>query len=119
MRTALRTLILVGCLLTTLSAGTHTRKVTVTAYCACYKCCGKHSDGITASGKPARQGVTIAASRKIPFGTRVYIPKLGWRVVQDRLAVRYDSRMDVFFESHQAALEFGKQELVVTIQDKG
>lgn len=91
---------------------------TITAYCACVKCCGKHSDGVTASGAIAKQGITIAASRKIPFGTKIYIPGLGWRVVQDRLAKKYDNRIDVYFRSHKEALEFGKKTLKVTIKYK-
>ena len=45
----------------------------ITAYCPCTKCCGK-SDGITASGEKAVEGVTIAADTNIlPFGTKVII----------------------------------------------
>lgn len=49
-------------------------------YCA--HCCGK-SDGITASGKPATPGYTIAM-KGMPFGTKVYIDGLGTFEVQDR-----------------------------------
>lgn len=87
---------------------------TVTAYCACAKCCGvTGGTGLTASGKAARQGVTAAASRKIPLGTRIHIEGVGWRVVQDRLAPRFDSRVDVFFNSHAEAQKFGKRNLKV------
>ena len=41
-----------------------------TAYCSCKKCCGK-SDGITASGKKAKEG-TIACNW-LPFGTKLRI----------------------------------------------
>ena len=91
------------------------RSVTVTAYCACPKCCGKHSDGITASGVRVREGITIAAPRSIPFGTRIWIPGAGWRIVQDRLAKRFDARMDLFFASHKAAIKWGKQTLLVFV----
>lgn len=95
--------------------GVLAKQYTVTAYCACSKCCGKWADGITASGKPAVQGVTIAASRSIPFGTKLNIEGVGVRVVQDRLAARYDSRIDVFFNDHKAALKFGKRNLNVEV----
>lgn len=48
----------------------------------CSHCCGK-SDGITASGKPATPGYTIAM-KGMPFGTKVYIDGLGTFEVQDR-----------------------------------
>ncbi len=88
--------------------------VTVTAYCPCKKCCGPNAKGITASGKKAVEGITIAASRSIPFGTKINIPGVGNRIVQDRLSIKYDNRIDVFFNDHEKAKEFGKKSLTVT-----
>lgn len=85
------------------------RPVTVTAYCPCKRCCGPKAAGITASGRRAEAGVTIAAARAIPFGTMIDIPGLGVRRVDDRLAKRFDSRIDVFFSTHKEALNFGKR----------
>ena len=92
-----------------------TVEVTVTAFCHCSKCCGIYADGITASGVPVEEGVTIAASRAIPFGTKLEIEGVGVRVVQDRLAMKYDSRIDIYFDSHQKALEFGIKKLKVRV----
>jgi len=89
---------------------------TVTAYCACVKCCGKWSGGPTASGARPQQGVTAAGPRALKFGTRIHIEGVGVRVVQDRLARKYDARFDVYFSDHQAALRFGKRTLNVTLQ---
>lgn len=90
----------------------------VTAYCACAVCCGPKSSprlrGITADGSRAQQGITIAASRAIPLGSRVTIGRTTF-VVQDRLARRFDGRFDVFFTRHEDAKKFGKQRLNVTI----
>ena len=88
---------------------------TVTAYCPCPRCCGKWSGGPTAIGAMPRQGVTCAAPRRIPFGARLWIEGVGWRTVQDRLAPRYDNRVDVYFASHAEALKFGKRTLKVMI----
>jgi 3D (Asp-Asp-Asp) domain-containing protein len=92
-------------------AGSATAKsYTVTAYCPCVKCCGAWAAGRrTASGVVPKAGVTIAAPRHVPFGTRLYVEGVGWRVVQDRLAKRYDNRLDVFVNNHHTALAFGKQ----------
>lgn len=75
------------------------------AYCACAVCCG-WSNHPTASGVWPVEGVTIAAPRSIPFGTRVWTP-LGWRIVQDRTARRYDGRWDIYFRRHADAKRFG------------
>ena len=86
----------------------------ITAYCACKLCCGPHAANKTASGVTPKQGITVAASRSIPFGTVLNIDGVGKRVVQDRLARRFDNRVDVFFASHKEALQFGKQSRKVT-----
>jgi 3D (Asp-Asp-Asp) domain-containing protein len=89
---------------------------TVTAYCPCAICCGvMGGTSLTASGVKARQGVTAAASRALPFGTRLLIPGVGERVVQDRLADRFNDRVDVFFRSHADAVAFGRREIAVRI----
>lgn len=80
----------------------------LTAYCACKKCCGK-TNGITASGVRAKEGVTIAADTSVlPFGTVVLIDGHEY-TVQDRGGAIKGNRIDVFFDSHQKALEFGVQ----------
>ena len=93
--------------------------ILISAYCACSLCCGSHADGITASGRKPVQGVTVAASRSIPFGTRIHIEGIGWRTVQDRMAKRFDkTRMDVYFKRHADAKRFGIRKLKVKIHRK-
>ena len=79
---------------------------TITAYCACKQCCGPNAKGITANGKVPTPNLTIAASRSLPFGTKV-VTSYGVYEVQDRLAKRYDSRFDIYFDSHEKAKQFG------------
>ena len=86
----------------------------ITAYCSCVKCCGK-SDGITASGEKAVEGVTVAMNKTIPFGTKIYIDGVGERIVQDRGGAIKGNRIDLYFDSHQEALNFGRQTKQVTI----
>ena len=78
-----------------------------TAYCACSRCCGK-SDGITASGAKAVEGVTIAASKNFAFGTKLIIDGHEY-TVQDRGGGIKGNRIDIFFSSHRRALAFGVQ----------
>ena len=91
----------------------------VTAYCGCKSCCGEYSDGITASGYIIRQGdKLIAAPRTLPFGTVILIPGYGRAAVKDRGGAIKGNRLDVYFSTHQEALEWGRQTLQVQIWEK-
>lgn len=78
-----------------------------TAYCACSKCCGK-SDGITASGARATQGRTIAAPSTYAFGTEIEIDGVTY-VVEDRGGAIKGNRIDIFFDSHSEANNYGRR----------
>lgn len=84
---------------------------TVTAYCPCARCCGK-SNGITASGKKAKAGRTIATSSQFSFGTKLVV---GGKVytVEDRGGAIKGNRIDIFFASHKQALQFGRRKMKV------
>lgn len=78
----------------------------VTAYCSCSSCCGK-SNGITASGTKATAGRTIAAdTSKYPFGTKLVINGHTY-TVEDRGGAINGNRIDMFFNSHSEALQWG------------
>lgn len=92
---------------TIISLGTYK----ITAYCGCAKCCGK-TDGITASGTHVTAGRTIAAPPEIPFGTKLIINGHTY-TVEDRGGAIKGKRIDIYFESHQEALDFGVQYIEV------
>ena len=80
----------------------------VTAYCSCPVCCGRWSDGITASGRQAVPGRTAAADTSIwGIGTCLDIPGVGRREVEDTGSAMVGRRLDIYFESHEEALLFG------------
>ena len=85
----------------------------VSAYTASDDECGK-SDGITASGTHVQQGRTIAAPSWIPFGTKVIIGEHEY-IVEDRGGYISDNRIDIYMDSREAAMEFGRKELEVTV----
>ena len=88
--------------------------VRVTAYCPCEKCCGKWADGITASGHKIKPGDKFcAAPRNIPFGTMLDIPEYGVVPVLDRGGAIVEGRLDVFFPTHQEALNWGVKHCAV------
>ena len=87
-----------------------TRVFNVSAYCSCQKCCGIYSDGITASGHVLKPGDKIVAAGKIyPFGTKVFIEGYGLATVQDRGGAIKDDCFDLYFNTHQEALNWGRQ----------
>ena len=95
----------------TVNGKTNLGTYTLTAYCACAKCCGK-TDGITASGKKAVSGHTVAAPSNFPFGTKLEINGKIY-TVEDRGGAIQGKRLDIYFNSHQEALNFGRKTAVV------
>jgi len=79
----------------------------ITAYCNCKKCCGK-TDGITASGVKASENHTIAAPSNFPFGTKLLINGIVY-TVEDRGGAVKNKTLDIYFDSHQEALDYGVQ----------
>jgi hypothetical protein len=65
-----------------------------------------------------QQDGTIAAdTRYYPFGTRMYVPGWGWGMVADRgSAIKGPDRIDLYFESHQEALDWGRRRLQVEVE---
>ena len=86
----------------------------VTAYCPCKKCCGQFADGITASGYRLRKGNKLCAAN-LPFCTILKIPGYGVVPVLDRGGAIKEGCIDVYFDTHQEALEWGVQHLKVGI----
>ena len=83
-----------------------------------YKRCGKDPShpayGITASGTEATQGRTIATDPSvIPTGSVVYFEGIdgltGGYIAEDTGAAIKGNKIDLFFDSHQDALEWGVQ----------
>ncbi len=89
----------------------------VTAYCPCEKCCGKWSDGYTASGHKINYGDRfVAADANIPFGTMLIVPNYNDSkpvAVLDRGGTITGNHIDVYFDRHDEALEWGVQWLEI------
>lgn len=91
-------------------------KYKITYYCACKQCCGK-ANGITASGAKVQEGVTVAAdTSKLPFGTKIYIKGIGWRIVQDRGGAIKGNRLDIYLPSHNDPMPYNVQNLDVWVE---
>ncbi len=113
-----------------------TVQLEVTGYCDCQHCTGWKRSwwrlgrpvftsgpnkgkvkqvGVTASGTMARRGTVAADTRHLPFGTIVHVPGYGWGRVEDRGGAIKGNKLDLFFDSHQQALNWGRQPLPVQI----
>lgn len=84
-------------------------KFKLTAYCPCSRCCGKWAGGNTASGTKPTANRTIAVDTNvIPFGTEVIINGVTY-IAEDTGSAINGNKIDVYMESHEAALQFGVQ----------
>ena len=112
--------------------------IETTGYCSCQKCCGWTRNwlfqpvyaygpnkgkpkkvGYCADGTKAKRGTIAADTRYFPMGTRMYIPGYGTGVVHDRGgAIKGAKRLDLFFETHQDALNWGRRKVKVFIYNR-
>lgn len=93
----------------------------ITAYCA-GTCCASGT-GYTASGTIATEGRTIGVDpRIIPLGSTVLIKfengSEGEFIAEDTGSAIKGNIIDLYMESHQAALQFGRQSCRVYIKEK-
>ena len=104
-------------------AGPRVLTMEVTAYCPCKKCCGKNARGITASGLRVSHnaGLFVAADTALlPFHTKLQIPGYASEKpvpVLDRGGAIKGNKLDVFFPSHKAALQWGRRTIQITVLD--
>lgn len=70
-------------------------------------------DGTTASGEPVHEGGVAVDRRVIPFGTRIYIENVGWRVANDTGGSVRGNRLDIWLPNRDDCIAFGHQKLNV------
>ncbi|MBQ9266909.1 3D domain-containing protein, partial [bacterium] len=100
-----------------------------TAYCLCTKCCGKSPSspnyGVTSSGLKIVPGTgmkVIAVDPKvIPLGSKVYVEGLngaadyGYAVAADTGSAIKNNKIDVYMDTHSAALNWGRKSVKVYV----
>lgn len=106
-----------------------TLTATVTAYCSCPKCCGIWSEDhpsrqgtdyqqLTASGTAPVSGRTVAVDPTvIPLGSKLVLNGHEY-IAEDTGSAVKGNHIDVYFDSHEAALEWGAQILEVKVYEK-
>lgn len=83
--------------------------------------CGKKPTskgyGITASGAKAAAWYTVAAGKAYPMGTVIYIPSMknkpngGWFVVQDRGGAISNGKLDIYMNTYNECIKFGRKNI--------
>lgn len=81
---------------------------TCTGYCPNSCCCGEYATGYTASGTLATEGRTVACNA-LPFGTQIMIDGHVYTVEDTGYTPYGEAWLDVFFQDHESALNFGVQ----------
>ena len=99
--------------------------MTATAYDAGYKSTGKNPGdpgyGITRSGTRVRPGVVAVDPRVIPLGSTLYVESngrsasYGISYAEDTGGAIKGNRIDLYYESRQEALRFGRQSVTVYV----
>lgn len=98
-------------ILTPAEAATQTMRIT--AYCGCRKCNGRWYGQPTASGTDYVQGRTIAVDKgQIPLGTHVWINGHEYVAEDTGKDIELDC-IDIYFDDHQEALNFGRKYMTV------
>jgi len=94
----------------------------VTAYAPYDNKSGMCNDGTpdtTATNTKPKRGTIAADPKRIPYGTKLYIPEYGYGIVEDTGgALRKDKdniRIDVYMDTYEEAIKWGKKEMIIYI----
>ncbi len=95
--------------------------VTLNASAYTASTCGKSPSssgyGVTSSGARATAWCTLAAGKGYPIGTIMYIPYFankpngGWFVVQDRGGAISNNKVDIYMNTYNECISFGRRNL--------
>lgn len=102
----------------TVSRGSNSGKVltmVATGYDGCYECNKPYYGQPSYIGLPLRRGIVAVDPHVIPMGTRLYVEGYGEAIAADQGNAIKGNRIDLYFDTHQQALNFGKKTVKVTI----
>ncbi|MGM0365434.1 MAG: 3D domain-containing protein [Actinomycetota bacterium] len=77
------------------------------------------TNGITATGLDAEEGIVAVDPEIIPLGTEIEIKGLGRFAAEDTGGKIKGNRIDIFFDSKQEAKDFGRKGVWVKVEDRG
>ena len=71
----------------------------------------------TYGGSWLRKGLVAVDPNVIPLGTRLFIPGYGYAVADDIGGAIKGNKIDIAFDTHNEAMQFGRQKITVYILD--
>lgn len=71
----------------------------------------------TFNGSLLRKGLVAVDPNVIPLGTRLFIPGYGYAVADDIGGAIKGNKIDIAFDTHSEAMQFGRQKITVYILD--
>ncbi len=89
-----------------------------TAYDGCYQCNKPYYGYPSYIGLPLARGIAAVDPRVIPMGTRLYVEGYGNAIAADQGNAIKGNRIDLFFDTHAQALQYGMKTVNVTILGK-
>jgi len=91
------------------------RTMVATAYEPGPRSCGRHADGITATGVPARRGVIAVDPRVIPLGSTVYVEGYGYALAADVGGAIKGNKIDLCYATVRECLQFGRRKVLMWV----
>ena len=91
--------------------------MTATGYCPCELCCSPWNNGLTYTGAKAGRGCVAIdpKARILKMGQKLYIEGYGYGVANDIGGAIKGWEIDLCFDTHREALEWGRKLVKVYI----
>jgi 3D (Asp-Asp-Asp) domain-containing protein len=97
------------------SRGTKTITMVATGYDSSYECNYPYYGQPSYTGLPLQRGVVAVDPNVIPMGTKLYVEGYGNAIAADQGGAIKGNRIDLYFDSHQEAMNWGMKTVKVTI----
>lgn len=100
---------------TPVSRGSRILTMVATGYCPCNKCNYPYGGQPSYLGYPLRRGIVAVDPKVIPMGSQLHIEGYGSGLAADQGNAIKGNRIDLFFPTHQEALNWGIRTVRVTV----
>jgi 3D (Asp-Asp-Asp) domain-containing protein len=99
----------------TVARGSKVLTMVATAYDGCYACNKPWYGYPSYIGLPLAKGIVAVDPKVIPMGTKLYVEGYGNAIAADQGNAIKGNRIDLYFDTHQQALNYGMKTVKVTI----
>lgn len=93
----------------------YSRSLTMSA--SAYSAYDDGNSNHTYGGNMVRKGLVAVDPKVIPLGTKLFIPGYGYAIADDIGGAIKGNKIDLAFDSHGEAIQFGRQKVIVYILD--